>query len=260
VLNAYSQVEHEVAATLFPGATVGEMSLGDRIRAAIDAKNKSHAWVAEEVGMTPGALSNILTGVTHDPGFFTVLAIARAIDEPLSAIVDDPTIFWTNEELGRLRETAEWLGKRTTREHAGKPLDIPIRRKGRSRRTMVHPVAASPGVAIYPDAFELPKQRIPKRYKALHADAVFSVQGDSMIGENILPTDLLYVHRTAAAREAIGQIVVCSVDDMLLVKRLATRGRKILLKTANRRYKAMVIDENSSRFRLIGIVVGTSRT
>lgn len=210
--------------------------------------------------MTPAALSNILTGLTHDPGFFTVLAIARAIDEPLSALVDDPSIFWTNEELGRLREHGEWLVKRTTPEGAGSTLEIPPRRKGRAKRAAIHPVAASAGVEIYPDAFELPKKRIPARYKKLHADAVFSVQGESMIGANIHPSDLLYVHRTRATREAIDRIVVCTVDDMILVKWLRARDRKLVLESAHPGHKPMTVDEDSSRFRLIGVVVGTSRT
>jgi SOS-response transcriptional repressor LexA len=256
----YSQPEEHLGSQHFGGGTVGAMKLGERIRAAIDAKNKSHAWVAEEVGMTAGALSQILTGVTEDPGFFTVLGIARAIDEPLSAIVDDPTIFWTNEELGRLRETGEWIVKRTTHEHAGTPLEIPPRKKGRSKQEAVHPVAASAGVVLYPDAFEEPRRRIPARYKQLHANAVFSVKGESMIGDNIFPSDLLYVRRTHDIAEAIGRIVVCTVDDMILVKRLDIRGRKLVLKSAHPDHEPMLVDENSSRFRLIGIVVGTSRT
>ena len=208
--------------------------------------------------MTPGALSNILTGTTTDPSFFTVLAIARAIKEPLSAIVDDPNIFWTNEELDRLRETGEWLMKRTTPEGAGTLLEIPPRQKGRSRQGAQ--VAASAEDAFYPDAFEMSKKRIPARFKNLHADTVFSVQGESMAGENIFPSDLLYVRRTRATAEAIGRIVVCSVDDMILVKRLETRGRKLILQSAHREHKTMTVDEDSSRFRLIGIVVGTSRS
>jgi SOS-response transcriptional repressor LexA len=235
-------------------------TLGERLRAAIDAKHKSHAWVAEEVGMTPGALSNILTGTTNDPSFFTVLAIARVIGEPLSAIVDDPSIFWTNAELDRLRETGDWFVKRTTREQAGTPLEIPARQKGRIKLAHVHPVAASAGFALYPGAFELPKRRIPARYKRMNADVVFSVQGESMTGESIFPSDLLYVHRTHDIAEAIGRIVVCAVDEMIFVKRLDTRGRKLVLKSAHRGHKPVVVDENSSRFRLIGIVVGTSRT
>jgi len=236
------------------------MTLGERLRAVIDAKNLTHAWVAAEVGMTKTALSNILTGTSKDPSFFTVLAIARVIKEPLSAIVDDPSIFWTNEELDRLRETGEWLVERTSRENAGIPVEIPPRKKGRARRATVLPVAASAGMEIYPDAFELPKKRIPARYKKLHADAVFSVQGESMIGANIHPSDLLYVHRTRATAEAIDRIVVCTVDDMILVKWLRTRDRKLVLESAHAGHKPMTVDEDSTRFRLIGVVVGTSRT
>jgi SOS-response transcriptional repressor LexA len=259
MLIRYRVLEHSFTQLVF-GGTVGAMTLGKRIRAVIDAKNKTYSWVADEVGMTPAALSNILNGVTHDPGFFTVLAIARAIEEPLSAIVDDPTIFWTNAELGRLRETGDWLVKRTTVEHAGTSLEIPRRKKGRKRLAPVHRVAASPGVTRYPDAFELPKRRIPKRFAQLHANAVFSVQGESMTREGIFPSDLLYVHRTRQTEDAVGRIVVCTVDDMILVKRLKTRGRKLILESAHRDHKPMTIDEELTRFRLIGIVVGTSRT
>jgi len=254
------KLEEHLFIRRFAGGTVGAMKLADRLRAVIEAKKISQAWVAEEVGMTPGALSNILTGTTNDPSFFTVLAIARALKEPLSALVDDPSIFWTNEELSRLRETGEWLVKRTNPDHAGSSLEIPPRQKGRGGQLAVHPVAAGAGVELYPDAFEMPRKRIPARYKKLHADAVFSVQGESMTGENILPGDFLYVHRTRATAEAIGRIVVCSVDDMILVKRLGTRGRKLILQSAHREHKTMTVDEESSRFRLIGIVVGTSRT
>jgi SOS-response transcriptional repressor LexA len=236
------------------------MTLGERLRAAIDAKNLTHAWVAAEAGITKTALSNILTGSSQDPSFFTVLAIARVIEEPLSAIVDDPSIFWTNEELGRLRETGDWLVKRTSPEHAGTPVEIPPRKKGRKKVTPSFPVAAGPGVVLYPDAFEQPKRRIPARYRKQGADAVFSVQGESMTGENIFPGDLLYVHRTRATADAIGRIVVCTVDDMILVKRLAARGRKLVLESAHEGHKPMLVDENSSRWRLIGIVIGTSRT
>lgn len=256
----HGELEQHSRELAFGGGTVGAMTLGERLRAAIDAKNLTHAWVAAEVGMTKTALSNILTGASKDPSFFTVLAVARVIDEPLSAIVDDPRIFWTNEELGRLRETGDWLVKRTSPEHAGSPVEIPPRTKGRSTHARVFPVAAGAGVTLYPDAFELPKKRIPKRYTQLHADAVFSVQGESMTGENILPSDLLYVHRTRDTASAVGRIVVCTLDDMILVKRLKTRGRKLILESSHPDHKTMTIDEDSSRFRLIGVVVGTSRT
>jgi SOS-response transcriptional repressor LexA len=54
--------------------------------------------------------------------------------------------------------------------------------------------------------------------------------------------------------------VVCTVDDMILVKRLKTRGRKLILESSHPDHKPMTIDEESSRFRLIGVLVGTSRT
>lgn len=234
------------------------MTLGQRLRAAIDRKNKAHGWVAEEVGITPASLSAILTGKTADPSFFTVLAIARVIGEPLSAIVDDPLHYWTAEELAELNELGQWLTKRAVRETAGSPLAIPPRKKTGGFASVL-PVAATPGFVLYPDAFELPKKRIPARYQRMKADAVFSVSGESMTGEDIRPGDLLYVHRTPDIKEALGRIVVCVVDDMILVKRLETRGRQLLLKSANPAHEGMLVDESSSRFELVGIVVAKGR-
>jgi SOS-response transcriptional repressor LexA len=242
------------------GGIVETMTLGQRLRAAIDARKKSHAWVAEEVGITPASLSAILTGKTKDPSFFTVLAIARVIDEPLSAIVDDPLKYWNADELQRLGDLGGWLVERTKRERAGNALEIPPRKKFGPARSRVYPVAASRFGVLYPDAFEQRRSRIPPKYAKKGANAAFSVNGESMTGENILPGDVLYVRRTEETDDAIGRIVVCIVDDMVLVKRLATRGGKLVLKSANAAHKPMIIDENSSRFRLIGVVVGTSRT
>ena len=121
----------------------------------------------------------------------------------------------------------------------------------------VLPVAASPGIDLYPDAFEVRKRRIPAKYK--QANAIYSVRGESMTGADIFPGDLLYVHRTSEPREALNRIVVCAVDDMILVKRLRVRQRSLVLESANPAFAPLGVDENSSRFRLIGIVVGSSR-
>jgi SOS-response transcriptional repressor LexA len=256
----HGRPEHHLTESRSGGGTVGSMTLGERLRALIDAKNISHAWVAEQVGITTASLSDILTGKTENPSFFTVLGIMRAIGEPLSAMGDDPLSSWSAEELRRLNEFAVWLTQRTTREHAGTPITIPPRKKFGGRSATVHPVAASSGGVLYPDALEMPRKRIPAKYARMNANAVFSVHGESMIGEDIRPGDLLYVHRTPDVAAAIGRIVVCTVDDMVLVKRLGTRGRSLLLESANPAHPPMSIDEESSRFELIGVVVATSRT
>lgn len=233
------------------------MSLGERLRAAIDRKNKSHAWVADEIEMTAASWSSILTGKTRDPSFFTVLAIARAIEEPLSAIVDDPLHYWSAEDLKRLNEIGVWLTERTTRKGAGAPLDIPPRRKSGHGHSRVYPAVAG-NVAVHPDAFEVRNQQIPKKFAKDHATAVFSVQGESMTGARLYPGDLLYVRLTPDPAEAINRIVVCTVDDMVLVKRLRVQNRKIVLESANPAFKPIVVDEMSTRFRLVGTVIGSS--
>jgi SOS-response transcriptional repressor LexA len=226
------------------------------MRTIIDAKNISHAWVAGEIGMTPATLSNILNSKTADPSFFTVYAIARLIEEPLSAFVDDSPLTWLDSEHARLRETAEWIIEKTSRAegHGWEPLEIPKRRK-RKTRPIVRPAAATPDAEVTIDAIRLRRHTIPKDYRQRGVDMVFSVVGDSMTGADIHPGDLLYVASTTDIAAAVGKNIVCMVDNDTLIKRLTTRGRKLVLNSANRKHPKKVIDEDSERFTLIGIVI-----
>ena len=235
------------------------MQLGERLRALIDRKNLAHRWVAEEVGITAPALSRILDGTTRDPSFFTVYAIAVAIKEPISAIVGDSPFIWSTQDLDELAGHGEWIVDRTKGRSVVTPLAIPERRKAGGTSTKVIPVAATPRSGLEPAAFELPSRRIPPKMKELRAARVFQVVGESMTGAGYEDGDLVYVSPHREPRTAIGKVVVCTVDGVPLLKHLRTRGRKLLLESAHPSHPPMPVDEESERFRLVGIVVGKSR-
>ncbi len=235
------------------------MSLGERIRALIDAKNLAHRWVAEEVGITAPALSRILDGTTRDPSFFTVYAIAAVIKEPVSAIVGDSPLIWSKDDIEKLAFHGEWLVERTKGRLAVTPLPIPARRKSGGTKAKVVPVAATPRSGLEPAAFELPEKRIPPKMKKERATRVFQVVGESMTGAGYEDGDLVYVRPDREPRSAVGKVVVCTVDGTPLLKHLRTRGRRLLLESSHPKHPPMLVDEESERFRLVGVVIGKSR-
>jgi SOS-response transcriptional repressor LexA len=235
------------------------MHLGERLRALIDGKNLAHRWVAEEVGITAAALSRILDGTTRDPSFFTIYAIAVAIKEPISAIVGDSPFIWSTEDLDQLSEHGEWIVERTKGRQVVSPLPIPERRRAGGKVTKVIPVAASHRSGLEPSAFEQPNKRIPREMKDRGANGVFQVVGESMTGAGYEDGDLVYVRPNREPQSAVGKVVVCLVDGTPLIKHLRTRGRKLLLESAHPDHPPMPINEDSERFKLIGIVIGKSR-
>jgi repressor LexA len=92
------------------------------------------------------------------------------------------------------------------------------------------------------------------------ADFALRVQGDSMIEAGILPGDLVLVAQTRSA--ASGEIVVALLGEgeaaEATVKRLRTRGRRIVLEPANRRLRPRTVDP-AEGFALAGRVVGVLR-
>jgi len=135
-------------------------------------------------------------------------------------------------------------------------VDIPPRRK-RGSTTAARAVRTK-HVHIRSGVVES-KRPIPAQYKRDGADAAFQVIGEAMSGANIRPGDLLFVRRTHHIAEAVGKIVVFSYRGDLMVRRLAVRGNHILLRSASHRHPMRVVNEKSSGFQLIGIVVATKR-
>ena len=235
------------------------MNLGERLRALIDAKNLAHAWVAEEVSITAASLSRILDGTTKDPSFFIIYSIAVTIKEPLSAIVGDSPFIWTQDDLDRLAKDGEWLVEKLRGRQVMTPLAIPERQKPGTSPTKVIPVAATPHSGIEPDAFELRRKRIPREMKEHGASRVFQVVGESMTGAGYEDGDIVYVRPNREPRSAVGKVVVCTVDGKPLLKHLRVRGKRLLLESSHPDHPPMPVDEESERFRLVGIVVGKAQ-
>jgi repressor LexA len=84
------------------------------------------------------------------------------------------------------------------------------------------------------------------------------VQGDSMIGDGILPGDYIFVKKQLHAEN--GDIVVAMIDDEATVKRVYFEGDRVRFQPSNPRMAPIYVRESDFRSTMIlGIVVGIYR-
>jgi len=84
------------------------------------------------------------------------------------------------------------------------------------------------------------------------------VQGDSMIGDGILPGDYIFVKKQLDAHD--GEIVVAMIDDEATVKRVFFEGDRVRFQPSNPRMAPIYVRESDFRSTMIlGVVVGVYR-
>ena len=95
-------------------------------------------------------------------------------------------------------------------------------------------------------------------YLAANRDAVYyvRVKGESMIGANIFPGDILCVDRSVDFFD--GAIIVASIDGDFTVKYLRKNGRTAFLEPANANFKPIYFTPGQD-VRFWGVVTGVVR-
>ena len=84
------------------------------------------------------------------------------------------------------------------------------------------------------------------------------VQGDSMIGDGILPGDFIFVKKQLHAED--GEIVVAMIDDEATVKRVYFEGDRVRFQPSNPRMAPIYVrDADFRNTMILGVVVGVYR-
>ena len=84
------------------------------------------------------------------------------------------------------------------------------------------------------------------------------VQGDSMIGDGILPGDYVFVKKQLHADD--GEIVVAMIDEEATVKRVYFEGDRVRFQPSNPRMAPIYVRDSDFRSTMIlGVVVGIYR-
>jgi SOS-response transcriptional repressor LexA len=208
------------------------LSWRERLRRAIEKSGKKQSAIAADAGITPTTLSRILTAAHERPTLDTIVRIARALDESVGWILDEPSFYLSADDQRKLYD-------------AVRILDASLRSAGR-RRT-VRPESNANAVAA--------NREIPRAFAALGARLIYEAAGDSMIGAAIADRDLLFVKPTNNIRDASRKIVVCRLGADEYVKHLDVRNGHIRLLSRNERYGPIEVNDGDD-FELVGIVVG----
>jgi SOS-response transcriptional repressor LexA len=237
------------------------MTVGQRIRAAIEFKGLKHTWVAEGAGISKTTLSNIVNDKTQDLSASTLAALADVLGESVDALLGragNPLLQHEQETLRSAASiiTTSVLSSPNEQQVATTPL--PRRQKRRTNRPVIAPtVAASPHRQIFTDVREVRRHQIPRDLRDQGVRRVFTVEGDSMTDIGIQPGDLLYVRTNVSANEANGRIVVCRYEDYECVKRLRRQsdGGVALISESSKYDDVVLTPEQRNALEVYGIVI-----
>ena len=244
------------------------MDIATRIRELLDERRLTQTRLAELAGLPNETVSRIVTGTTRNPGVYTLLRIARALDVTLGSLVGEKGFEFTAARRAKLRaivEFCEELLEATQPEESDlQPPNASAVALGRKpprrvvRRGRATPASATDWRESFGERHEEEEVDIPAQFASRGATLVFRAEGESMIGEHIDHGDLLYVREEPDPRVARGRIVVCVVSGSPYVKRLDLSGGRIRLLSANEKFAPMVFDEDTTDWSIAGIVVGWS--
>jgi SOS-response transcriptional repressor LexA/DNA-binding Xre family transcriptional regulator len=244
------------------------MEIASRLRELIDQRRLTQSRVAELAGLPNETVNRIVKGTTKNPGVYTMLKIARALDVTLGFLVGEKGFEFSPERRAELRRVVTVMEELLTATQPDDPelqppnaSAVTLGRKPPHRtpqRGRATPASATDWRDSFGDRREEREVDIPEQFAERGATLVFRAEGDSMVGEHIADRDLLYVREEADPRHGRGKIVVCVVSGTPYVKRLELTGGRIRLVSANERFAPMVFDEDTVDWRLVGIVVGWS--
>jgi len=212
-------------------------TLGERLDAAIKASGKRADEIAREAGTTPDTISRIRTGKHDNPELQLLIRIALAAKTTVGALLGE-SIAISPEDDDELLRFRGWIDdKLATIDARQEPNAIILSTKA--------PMVARSRVA---DQRNLPFGE--------NAHLVLSAIGDSMIGDGILPDDTLYAIPADSNAAAIGKLIACRLGEAVFVKRLVSEHRRLFLRSANPRYRAITVDAKAESLEILGVVVG----
>jgi SOS-response transcriptional repressor LexA len=219
-------------------------SLAERVDRAIRASGKTADEIARALNIHRDTISRIRTGKEINPTFQVLVGIARETNVNVAALVSDSMDLSAEDEQELLR-FRNWIDdKLATVDARQEPNAVMVSTQAPARvRERVADLRS--------------RQRIEPLFGE-DASLVLRAIGDSMIDVGIRRDDTLYAipATPATATSAMGKIIACRVGEDVFVKHLVTEHRRLFLRSANPRYRAIAVDPKAEAFEILGVVVG----
>jgi transcriptional regulator with XRE-family HTH domain len=220
------------------------LTLGQRVDAAIRASGKKAQQIAKTLRVNPTTISRLRKGKEINPKLQLLVGIARETGTTVVALLGG-SFEISPEDVDELQRFRDWIdGKLAAidalREPNAELLRGPVRVMSRDRQ-----------VADRPERIKTPL--------GIDAHLVLRAIGTSMVGDGILPDDVLYavLHNTEDAPPA-GKLVACRIAESVFVKRLILQHNRRYLLSADRRYRAIAVDEEGLACEIFGVIIGRS--
>lgn len=228
------------------------MTIGRRLRRAMDARDLTQKEIAVRTGLEPATVSDIVNDRTK-PKHETVERMVEAIGVTFGELYDEPRLYLSERDVETLKRAAD-LNQRLVENDAAqkalRDLTPPPPRPPRRGGDVIHDARRHPADELV----SLINFKIPQAFGRENARQAFRVITDSMIGAGIQENDIVYVRWSPYEEAADGEIIVCRLNGALKIKRLDLRGGRRVLQNANPRYEDLVIGETDT-FNMIGVVV-----
>jgi repressor LexA len=151
-------------------------------------------------------------------------------------------------------ERKGWINRENASRGIQVLVPVPTRRKGSASVPLLGTIAA--GVPIL--AIENVESYIPvPEEMSDRSGSLFAlhVRGDSMVGDAILPGDIVIIRSQKVV--ANGELAAVLLGDEATVKRVHTDGSRIQLVASNPKYEPITVDRDDSG--VIGKVIGLVR-
>lgn len=218
-------------------------TLAERIDGAIHSSGKTGQEIARALKVAPTTISRLRTGTEVNPKLQLLMGIARETGTPIAVLVGGSFEISAEDQV-ELQRFRNWIDRKlatvdTLREPNAEVIRGPVF------------VSDDRRVADRPDRIKTPF--------GVEAHLMLRALGVSMVGEGILPDDIVYaVADDAANATANGKLIACRVRETLFVKRLIVQHNGRYLVSADPRYRVIAVDEEGLAFEILGIVIGRS--
>jgi transcriptional regulator with XRE-family HTH domain len=219
-------------------------SLAARLTAAIKASGKTLKEIGAEAGVNPEHVGRLARGEQDNPGIQVLSAIATAVNTTLGELLGLSFATSTEDERELLRFRG-WIDSKLPKIDA----------RQEPNATIVS-TASSDGQSRVAEGSE-PADEINHPFDAkVHLQ--LRALGESMVGEGILPDDLLYAIPPVRndPTSVLEKIIACRLGEGIFVKRLVTEHGRLYLRSGDPRYRPIRIDAKDTSFEVLGIVIG----